>query len=265
MIPTVIPFYKNRDQLDRCLAHLSAQTLPVRVFVRDNTLDNVYFTRAVNQGIRHFLAEPWEFVLVINQDMYLEPGALAALVQLMSEYPDCGIAAPLQLHPEQTDYVIWGGSFEAFPAGRHAHGPRNEFKRDRQVAWANGACLLLRREMIETIGLLDENLVFIGSDSDYSYTARARGWTVWCAANACGIHEHGASGKSGNPEVEARKLEDMLYFGSKWITGDLYRQLAPEGDTLDPEQIAALMGRMAQRVTELAPGSTGQAAPTADT
>jgi len=245
MIPTVIPFYKNRAQLDRCLKHLFAQTLPVRVFVRDNTHDNIYFTRAVNQGIRHFFSDTWDYILILNQDMYLMPDAVAAMVRLMTDHPDCGIVAPLQLHPQQRDTVIWGGSFEAFPVGRHDHGPLARFSRDRPVPWANGACMLLRRTMIESIGLLDENLVFIGSDSDYSFTARSRGWTVWCAVEARGIHEHGASGVSGSPEVERRKLADMRYFGDKWLTGGLYRRMAHEGDALDPDTVSALMTRMA--------------------
>jgi len=95
--------------------------------------------------------------------------------------------------------------------------------------------MILRREMIEEIGLMDKNLVFIGSDSDYSFTARSRGWEIWRIATASGVHDHGASGNSGNPHIELIKINDMLYFSKKWLNGELYRMMAFEGKSLNPE------------------------------
>lgn len=48
MIPVVIPFFRHRDKLDRCLAHLARQTRPVEPVVIDNNETNRYFTVAVN-------------------------------------------------------------------------------------------------------------------------------------------------------------------------------------------------------------------------
>ena len=111
MIPVVIPFYRNRQQLARCLDHLDNQSEPVEVFVRDNSEDNIYFTAAVNEGLRRYLNGPAAYILVLNQDMYLAPDAVANLVDFMNRNPRCGIAAPLQRHPEDPDYVIWAGSW----------------------------------------------------------------------------------------------------------------------------------------------------------
>ena len=63
MIPVIIPFYKQKAQLDRCLRQLQQQTVGVEIFIRDNSHDNVYFTRAVNEGIRRFLKEDWQYIL----------------------------------------------------------------------------------------------------------------------------------------------------------------------------------------------------------
>ncbi len=243
-IPLIIPHYGRCDQLDRCRAHLRRQSMPVEIFVRDNNRDNVYFTAAVNEGIRRFLERGSDYLVVLNQDMYLEETAVAAMAGFMNTHPRCGIGAPLQLHPARPGYVIWGGSHEAFPAGRHLHGPLADFSADPPVSWANGACLILRLEMIREIGLMDKNLVFIGSDSDYSFTARARGWEVWRIAGARGIHEHGASGVSANPLIEAIKIEDMRYFARKWLTGELYRTLAPEGPALSRAAVDEAVARM---------------------
>ncbi len=247
-VPTIIPFFRRQDQLNRCLAALRTQSWPVEIFVRDNSADNIYFTAAVNEGLARFLDRPVDYLLVLNQDMYLEPDAVERMVAFMDAHPRCGIGAPLQLHPDSKDYVIWGGSFEAFPAGRHDHGPLTRFLEDAPVTWANGACMILRKQMVREIGLLDANLVFIASDSDYSFTARSRGWEVWRIAGARGVHEHGASGKTAVPAVEILKLKDMRYFYRKWISGGLYRELDRQAALLPPDRAEALDRQMAEAI-----------------
>ncbi len=244
MIPVVIPFYKNRTQLDKCLLHLKRQSMPADVFIRDNTHDNIYFTAAVNEGIRHFLEKPVQYMIILNQDMYLAPLAVEEMVNFMNRNPRCGIGAPLQLHPQIPDYVIWAGCYEAFPVGRHLHGPRHQFMTDEPTYWANGACMILRRQMIQEIGLLDKNLVFIGSDSDYSFTARSQGWEIWRIATASGVHEHGASGHCDDPGIEMLKINDMLYFSKKWLNGGLYNMMAFEGRDNTPQKISEQIQRL---------------------
>lgn len=251
MIPVIIPYYKNRSQLEKCISHLKAQTTEVEVFVRDNDTDNVYYTAAVNEGIRKYLHRPCEYMLVLNQDMYLEPDAVEEMAAFMDSHPNCGIGAPLQLHGSNPDYVIFAGGCEAFPMGRHQHGPLREFTQDEQITWANGACMILRKEMVQEIGLLDENLIFIGSDSDYSFAARLRGWQIWRVVRARGVHEHGASGKLSNPDIELLKIKDMIYFGRKWLTGEAYQGLSYEGAKLTPEIIAGAMDELKHTQVEL--------------
>ena len=246
MIPVIIPFYKNKDQLEKCLQHLKHQTMSVDLFIRDNTHDNIFFTAAINEGLRHFLPSRATYILLLNQDMYLAPHAVDEMVNFMNRNPRCGIGAPLQLHPQQKDYVIWAGSYEAFPVGRHQHGPLHQFRTDEPIFWANGACMILRREMVEEIGFLDKRMVFIGSDSDYSLTAKSRGWEVWRIASAAGVHEHGASGVSNNPHIELLKVRDMLRFAQKWLTGDRYRELTYEGKNLTTGKISEIVLNLLQ-------------------
>ena len=98
--------------------------------------------------------------------------------------------------------------------------------------------------MIQEIGLLDKNFVFLGSDSDYCFTARSRGWQVWRIARARGIHEHGGSGSAADLKLGILKLNDMIYFGKKWLTGDLYKRLACDGNEFSPRKIAETMNRL---------------------
>jgi len=172
-------------------------------------------------------------------------------VKFMDSHPKCGIGAPLQLSSTDPDYVIWAGGYEAFPVGKHQHGRLSEFTKDESVFWANGACMILRKEMIEQIGLLDENLVLVGSDSDYCFTARSRGWQVWRIAAARGIHEHGVSRAKTDDETERFKLKDSLYFARKWLTGQLYKELAYEARHYAPEMIDGMTAQLLRAKTEL--------------
>ena len=251
MIPAIIPYYRNKIQLDRCISHLDAQTVAVEIFVRDNNEDNVYFTSAINEGIKEYLGRSCKYMLVLNQDMYLERTAVEKMIEFMDTHPRCGIGAPLQLHSGNPDYVIFAGGCDAFPMGTHEHGELKEFTENKEIPWANGACMILRKEMIQEIGLLDKNCLLIGSDSDYCFTARSRGWQVWRIAEAKGIHEHGTSGKLCDPNIELMKIKDMIYFGQKWLTAEIFRDLAHEAATLTPEKICTVMSELRAAKIEL--------------
>ena len=232
MIPVVVPAFRAEAKLANCLQHLERQTVKTHAFVRDNSEDNIYFTAAVNEGLRMCLQSAPQYIVVLNQDMYLNSNAIENLVAFMDDHPTCGIAQPLQVHEKDHSLVICGGGLQAFPFGKHSHGHISEFQ-DSEIPWCNGACMILRTAMMQEIGLFDENLIFIGSDSDYCFTARARGWEVWRCASAAGAHEVGGSGQIvADAELEKIKLEDMMYFAKKWLTGDLYRTLAAEGAAL---------------------------------
>jgi len=84
MIPTIIPYYKNKNQLEKCIAHLQKQTVEVEIFIRDNSEDNVNFTAAINEGIRKYLDQDCKYMIILNQDMYLERLAAEEIASLKS-------------------------------------------------------------------------------------------------------------------------------------------------------------------------------------
>ena len=58
-IPAIIPYFRHRKKLERCVAHLEAQTFqPIEVFIRDNTNDNILYTAASNVGLYKYAFEP---------------------------------------------------------------------------------------------------------------------------------------------------------------------------------------------------------------
>jgi GT2 family glycosyltransferase len=238
LIPAIIPFYRARQKLERCLTHLRAQTRTVEPIVIDNSETNRYFTRAVNEGLRTALASAAPYALVLNQDMYLAPEAVERLALYLDRNPTTGIAAPLHLSETHPGHVDFGGGEDAYPLGHYLSGPVSAFTADREVYWVSGACMLIRLAMVLEIGLFDANLRFLASDSDYCFTARARGWRVAVVHEARGTHDAGASQSPQNDAaLERIKAEDLIYFAEKWLTGALYRRLAAEGTRLQRDQV----------------------------
>lgn len=238
-IAVIIPVFDEGDKLTKCLAALDQQDdVDFEVYVRDNNTDNVLFTAAINEGIRNYYLDPVvEFVLLLNQDAYLKPKALATLVDFMQRQPRCGIACPVQMGANGA--ISWGGSLEAFPFGVHKEdidilaGPPQE------TYWGNGACMLVRMQAIREVGLLDENMRFMCSDADYSFTLRSRGWSVFVVPQAHVEHVLESSAETPNPRLTSVKLRDALYFAKKWLNGQLYKDLSYEGPQLTPLGVKA--------------------------
>jgi len=221
MIGFVIPAYKAPDDLERCKECIRNQKVDLDIFVHDNSIDNLYFTAAVNKGIKHFFRNlDVSHICIINQDCFLEDDALRNMLLTMKSNPDIGIVTACHITSEDTNICIDTGGLWAIPSGGSLTMPRQELKAA-PLLWATAACWLLRPEMIEEIGLLDENLVHFCSDVDYCYTARARGWEVW-RSTAIGIHKPKSLQLS--EELYLRKSKDMEYLLKKWC-GCVFHEL----------------------------------------
>jgi GT2 family glycosyltransferase len=247
-ILVIIPYYRNAEALAKCMRALEENSFKnIEIFIRDNSNDNIYFTAAVNEGIRKGLADhAITAFLILNQDCYLENGTLEALQAHLLQFSDCGIACPLQV--DSFNFVTWGGSLEAFPKGRHYAIPIDQYDQPFTTYWANGACMLIRRAMVEEIGILDKNMKFICSDSDYSFTARSRGWQVHVVPSARCEHILGSSSHRSVGEIDKIKIEDVIYFYEKWISGDLYCRLSYEGERIIRIDLAQLIDDLRDQI-----------------
>lgn len=229
MFPVIIPFFKKQEQLEKCKKALSANGIHFPFIVDDSESGNG-FTKTVNKGMKvQFYDADGNYAVILNQDCYLKPDAIEKMVAFMDAHPKCAIAGIKQLSSENEDVIIHGGTLECFPAGRHEGGlvSRGDCNFSKQVTWVNGACMIVRLEAILEIGLMDENMKMFGSDADWSFTARARGWECWYIAEAVCVHEQGVS-KSMSPEMQKQFEYDMTHFRDKWLNGELYKDLALE-------------------------------------
>ena len=163
------------------------------------------FGANINRGVAATTAP---FVIASNPDIEATPGAVEALAAFAEAHPRCGIAAPELQYPDgrwqpsrRTFPTIRGTLVRRTPLRRVLHPEQRQRQhylldeRPEEPApsdWFLGAFLLLRREMLEELGGLDEGYHLYGEDIDLAYRARKAGWERWYVPNAVVIHHHQA-------------------------------------------------------------------------
>ena len=247
----VIVNYRTDEVLADCLASLTKTGAPpeLEVIVVDNggTLaaggfrerlsqvrlvdngENVGFARAANQGIR--LARG-RHVLCLNPDTVVHEGALAAMIAYLDAHPGIGAVGARLLESDGSLQY----SCRRFPGyltiffGRYALltrlFPRNAASRDylyldwdhrtvREVDWVSGACVMVRREVIDTVGGFDEGYFLFVEDMDWCRRIRDRGWRVVYLPDAVVTHHIGASRGPAPARIVWARHRGMLRYVRK--------------------------------------------------
>lgn len=228
--------YRARDFLRDCLHSLYENTdgLRLEVIVADNgsndgTVEmlrrefpevslienesNLGFTRPSNQCLR---LSRGQYALLLNPDTLILPQALNRLVAFMESHPEVGICGPKVLNKDFTlqkscrrgESRPW--AVISYFTGLAALFPHSRFFSEYQmtymdentahpVAGVAGSCMLIRREVIEQIGYLDERYFAYQEDADYCFRARQAGWQIYYVPEAQVIHYGGQGGSRVEP------------------------------------------------------------------
>lgn len=229
----IVVLYGDRGDLDRLKDSIQENCKDFNLIIIDNNPpnDNLGFTKANNEGIKRGSA-PW--VWLINQDAIVLPGAQEALIERFSYHPKVGLVGSMQRDYKDPDIIRHGGTIKAFPGGIHDGGriSAGHCQIPKKQTWVNFASIMLRRSMIDEIGLLDEAMFLVYSDSDYCYMARKVGWECWYEPKSQVFHRLKSS-----RNVSDWHKKDMEAFMKKW--GILYDektqkfQYSPEFQKLD--------------------------------
>ena len=148
---------------------------------------NEGFARGVNRGLQQ--ASPGHDVLVLNPDTRLDRGAVVRLIAALDDQ-EIGIVVPTLRGPDgvvaaslRRDPTVATAAAEALLGGRHAGRWGESYEPVKSegpidVDWATGAAMLLRRDMVDEIGLLDESFFLYSEETEYCMRARAAGFRV---------------------------------------------------------------------------------------
>jgi N-acetylglucosaminyl-diphospho-decaprenol L-rhamnosyltransferase len=247
-VDVVIPTWRARELLKRCLSALRADPSDKRVIVVDNasrdgtaelvseefpevTLvelrDNAGFGRAVNAGAR---AGDGEAIVLVNNDVLVEPGFVDAIVAPLAS-PNVGMVAGLTTIPDTNLVDAFGIELDpalaSYNRGRHA--PVGS--RTGRLAMPSGGAAAYRRRAWEAAGGFDEALFAYGEDVDLGLRLRALGWEAAEAPSARAVHLGGASAGLDSPLQ--RKLAGFARGFLLRRYGILRSRAAPRALTVD--------------------------------
>ncbi|PSB05141.1 glycosyl transferase family 2, partial [filamentous cyanobacterium Phorm 46] len=167
------------------------------------------------------------YILLLNPDTIVRPGALKSLVDFMDAHPEAGIAGSRLEDPDGTpqesafrfhniltelDFGWRTGFISKLLANWAAAPPISQ--EICQTDWVAGASMIVRREVFEKIGLMDEAYFMYCEEMDFCLQANKAGWSCWYVPESRVVHLVGQS--SGVTDTKAaRKRMPQYWFDSR--------------------------------------------------
>jgi GT2 family glycosyltransferase len=200
-----------------------AADFPAIHLVRNPT--NRGFAAANNMAIRQATGR---YVLLLNPDTEIRPDTLEAMVAFMDAHPEVGICGPRIMFPD--------GRFQScgyrFPTllseirqSRHVDAVLRVIVGQEpplvvqdgpfEVDWVDGACLLIRREVIAQVGALDEQYFLYAEELDWCFRVRKAGWDVYALPGVSIVHHQGQTSAQMSDFSLAHLIETRLRFYRK--------------------------------------------------
>lgn len=159
---------------------------------------NLGFSGGNNTGIRYALTQEAEYIWLLNSDTVADLGALSAMVDKARNDASIGAVGSVLYHMRQKDVVQmygggrvrwWMGTSRAFEAPVPS----------RELHYVAAASLLIRGEVFESTGLLDEGFFMYWEDTDYGFRLRKSGWKLAAAPESKVWHKGSAIPSEKNP------------------------------------------------------------------
>lgn len=198
---------------------------------------NVGYPAANNQGLRWFGYSDGRYecapryALLLNADTELPPDALRRAVKFADDQSDVGVVGPKLVRPDGSldqacrrsfpsplvAFYRMSGLARMFPGSRRFGQYNLTYLDEDQILEVDsvvGAFMLVRREAIESVGLLDESFFMYGEDLDWAYRIKTEGWKVFYYPKIEVLHVKRAS-SSQNPRARVEFWRSMEVFYRK--------------------------------------------------
>ncbi len=215
--------------------------------------ENRGFTGGNNQGIR---AARGDFLFLLNPDTEVLDDALHRLITFAQAHPNVGVVGPQLLNPDgsvqssrrrfPTLPILFLESTWLQPIAPPSL-LRRYYVQDRpdhltqDVDWVTGAAMFVRREVVETVGGLDESFFMYSEELDWCRRIRQAGWRVVYYPEARIIHYEGRSSEQVIPARHIYFQSSKVHYARKyhgqavaellrwWLLGQYLWQMGVEG------------------------------------
>lgn len=231
MLSIIIVSYKVKNLLRECLQSIysysprySFEVIVVENGSKDGTkemIKNLFPTvkliindsnrgwgKALNQGIT---TSKGNLILIMDADSIVMRGTINIMSKFLLHHPEVGGVAPKLFYPN----LIYQPSGRTYPSikfiilhtlGIHKLFPKSRIIRDYYLPYLNidtpwevdlvkTSCFLVKKKVIENIGLIDERFFVYFGDVDWQYRMKKGGWEIYIVPEAKAIHYEGESTK----------------------------------------------------------------------
>ena len=243
-VAVIIVSWNNQTDVLQCLASVAAAQGDVQIIVVDNAsqdgsveairsaypqvvvlenAENLGYTGGNNAGIRYVLEQGAAYLLLLNDDAVLAPDAISHLLSVARQHPEAGFLGPnVYVLEERERFLSSGGVFAAGWRAVHRGLGEDTDARYREVAegdFLTGCALLVKREAVEHIGLLDDRFFAYHEDIDWCYRAKQAGFKLLVVPQAKVWHPDTRSRDVDSPSVTYYMARNRLLFLSKHRLG----------------------------------------------
>ncbi len=245
LIGVIILNTNRKEDTLACLASLQLNNYPnIIVWVLDNSSkdgsveairekypstkiihlkENKGYAGNNNTGIQLALDEGADYIFVINEDIILDPESISHLVAFGETNPRAGVVGPMVYHHNEPQLIQSAGG-KLTSDWRAIHIGENEpdvgqYSQPHQVDWISGCAIMLKREVIEKIGGLDERYFYYWEETEWCIRARKAGWEIWLIPQAKIWHKGVQRDYQPSPNV--------TYYAARNRLLTLYKHHAP--------------------------------------
>lgn len=239
ILSVIIVNFNTKDLLKDCLSSIlrQAQGINFEVLVVDNgstddstvmikekfpqvslieNKKNLGFAKANNQGIKR---AGGKYILLLNSDTILKDNPLFRLIRFAEKHPQAGViggrllnrdgreqpsVAPFFTLPKAFLWLLTGDRFLY-------SSPRKPC----QVDWVMGAALMIKKEVIDKAGFLDEKFFMYMEEQEWCYRIKKAGWQVWFYPGAEIFHLIRGSSPEGRQKAILGIYQGLIYFYQK--------------------------------------------------
>jgi len=181
---------------------------------------NLGFAGGNNSGIQIALKNNFDYILLLNNDTVVEPDFLNKLVENGEKNKNIGILTPKIIYYSNKN-LIWsaGGYISKIKASGFPYGLNKSVKsndRERFCTFASGCCLLIKTEVFNNIGLLDDLYFLYLEDTDFCFRAIKNGYKILYIPSSIIYHKVNTSTTKENLLLPLYySIRNRLYFARK--------------------------------------------------
>ena len=186
--------------------------------------ENFGFARANNQA---FAQCRGRYILLINPDTYLIDNSMNRLIEFLESHKEVGVVGPMLLNPDKSiQYICFyfpSLLSELLNSLNLDNVVRRKLLKKRlaklmekgmpfEVDWVPGACLILRSQILNEIGGLDEKYFLFSEEMEWCFRIKARGWKVFLIGNVFVIHYGSRSTKQNIHQMLIQRQKSRHIF-----------------------------------------------------